>query len=143
MVFLLFTACSTAYKPEITNRPAVFLPSYPTGIFLMPYGKISSSQIKANYEARFKRVKACTQLEKGEFKDLNLTIIPEDFPLFSKHEEWINGEFRIPNFLMIRNESPEMKRRTYQHEVIHYLLYINTGDADPNHNSRLFLRCLK
>lgn len=141
IIFFFLGGCATN-KPELQKRPPVFTPGYPTGIFLIPYGKISSRPIKANYEALFKSVKTCTRLEKGEFNDLNLTIIPDNFPLFSKHDEWINGEFRIPNFLMIRNESPEIKRHVFQHEVIHYLLYSNTGDADPNHNSRLFLRCL-
>lgn len=67
----------------------------------------------------------------GEYEDLIIIIMQPVFPC-EWYESGCTGEFVFPNVIKIGNY------KIWRHEVIHFLLSVNIGDADPNHNSLLF-----
>lgn len=102
----------------------------------MPPGITHSEKLSAYLEREFQRAKECSELPAGDFADLSISIEP---PIFDCDDGMsarsCNGEFFPPNTIKIG------VAYVFDHEVIHYLLSINTGDPDPDHRSTLFLKC--
>lgn len=100
-----------------------------------PAGVFTDTTLTAHLEQAFGEAKACTELSNGAFADTTVVMMPPSFPC-----RWYNhscsGEFVTPN--TIKLGSPYV----WKHEAIHYLLYLNTGDADPNHTSPFFQSCI-
>lgn len=82
----------------------------------------------------FEAVKACGKFEQGEFADITIAWMS---PIFScpYYPAGCEGEY-VPPFTIKLGSY-----RSWRHEVIHHLLYQNTGDADARHASDLFARC--
>lgn len=85
-------------------------------------------------QTKFEETKSCTQLSKGSFSDLSIIMMPPSFSC-PYYTSGCSGEFDEPNLVKIGTFS------SWKHEVIHYLLYVNTGDPDTNHTSSLFQTC--
>jgi len=88
-------------------------------------------------EKEFKEAVECTALE-GDFWELAIFLYPP--PHFecvgtNNQGESCYGEFLEPNKVLLARLS------SWKHEVIHYLLYQNTGDLDPGHGNTLFEEC--
>lgn len=83
----------------------------------------------------FAETQACAGLELGAFDDLTVVMMEPQFPC-RWYESGCSGEFATPN--TIKLGSPYV----WKHEVVHYLLYVNTGDADSAHASELFWECV-
>lgn len=100
-----------------------------------PAGVFTDATLTVHLEKSFGEAKVCTQLSKGAFTDTTVVVMPPSFPC-----PWYNhscsGEFVPPNTIKIG--SPYV----WKHEAIHYLLYLNTGDSDPNHTSPFFQTCI-
>lgn len=85
-------------------------------------------------QTKFDDAKTCSQLSKGSFSDLSIIMMPPSFPC-SYYASGCSGEFDEPNLVKVGMFS------SWKHEVVHYLLYVNTGDPDTNHTSPLFQTC--
>lgn len=120
LLFGLLTGCGSVDAGES-------MPPGPGGIHL-------DSTFEVHLEKYFSQVKACTGLEKGEFSDLSIVMMPPSYPCPMKNDI-CSGDFMPPNYIHIGTVG------LWGHEVIHYLLHLNTGDSDPNHRSSLFLEC--
>jgi hypothetical protein len=82
----------------------------------------------------FDETKSCTALTEGKFEDLSVGMMPPFFPC-SYYSNGCSGEFVEPNTVKVGS------LYSWRHELVHYLLYINTGDADQSHRSPLFDTC--
>lgn len=116
----LLTACGSAGAGES-------MPPGPVGIYI-------DSTFDQYLEKYFADVKACTKLEKGEFSDLSVIIMPLSYKCQTK-DGVCSGDFTPPNYIHLGAVG------LWGHEVIHYLLFLNTGDPDPDHQSLLFGTC--
>ena len=85
-------------------------------------------------QTKFDETKSCSQLTTGSFNDLSIIMMPPSFPC-SYYATGCSGEFDEPNLVKIGMFS------SWKHEIVHYLLYVNTGDPDTNHSSPLFQTC--
>ena len=88
-------------------------------------------------DQEFKETTSCTGLN-GDFWDVAIFLMPPpNFPCNGKNLEgkMCYGEFIRPNKVLLAD------RYSWKHEIIHYLLYQNTGDLDPNHESEMFDNC--
>ena len=85
-------------------------------------------------QTKFDDAKTCSQLSKGSFSDLSIIMMPPSFPC-PYYASGCSGEFDEPNLVKVGMFS------SWKHEVVHYLLYVNTGDPDTNHTSPLFQTC--
>lgn len=121
--------CGSEYAPSASsNNPAI--PSAASGIYVE----------KAYFdllEQEFLDTVECTGLE-GSFWDVAIFLMPP--PTFACTGNNLNGkmcygEFVKPNKILLADNN------SWRHEVIHYLLYKNTGDLDPDHESELFGEC--
>lgn len=83
---------------------------------------------------QFDSVKACAGLDRGTFEDLTVVVMPPNFPC-PHYPSGCGGEFVPPRTIKIGS------LWIFRHEVIHYLLDQNTGNADPAHQSELFTKC--
>ena len=83
----------------------------------------------------FDQAKSCTQLSKGSYDELSVIVMP---PVFScpYYTNGCNGEYSTPNMIKVGDYG------AWKHEVIHYLLFMNTGDPDSNHASPFFTSCV-
>ncbi|MFQ5509084.1 MAG: hypothetical protein ACE5FN_07085 [Leptospirillia bacterium] len=79
----------------------------------------------------FDEVQACTGLEAGTFDALTIAMTQPIFPCHW-YDTGCDGEFVEPNLMKLGHPY------AWKHEVLHYLLYVNTGDSDPNHTNELF-----
>ncbi|MFQ5779400.1 MAG: hypothetical protein ACE5HN_01280 [Nitrospiria bacterium] len=100
-----------------------------------PPGVTVDPTLSANLAKSFDEVKACAGLTTGEFKDIAVVVMPAVFPC-QWYKDGCSGEFDSPNTIKVG--SPHI----WKHEVIHYLLYLSTGDSDPTHQSPLFQSCI-
>ncbi|MFQ5509606.1 MAG: hypothetical protein ACE5FN_09755 [Leptospirillia bacterium] len=100
-----------------------------------PPGLFTDATLVDYLQTGFEEVKACGDFAAGDYEALTVVIMEPQFPC-----QWYNsgcsGEFVTPN--TIKLGSPYV----WKHEVIHYLLYVNGGNADSNHASRLFWDCV-
>jgi hypothetical protein len=88
-------------------------------------------------EREFNRTVECTSLA-GNFWEVAVFLYPP--PQFectggNNAGKLCYGEFMEPNKILLARTT------SWRHEVIHYLLYKNTGDLDPDHHSPLFIKC--
>jgi len=84
--------------------------------------------------AQFAEAQDCADLPAGAFADLSVVQMPPKFPC-RWYVAGCSGEYLPPNTILLGS------RVAWKHEVLHYLLYVNTGDADAGHASDLFGRC--
>lgn len=96
-----------------------------------PAGVYTDVSLGEFLQARFETVKACTGLTEGAFEELSVVMME---PVFTCpwYPEGCDGEFVPPNTIKLGHPY------SWSHEVIHYLLYANTGSADTTHASDLF-----
>ena len=85
-------------------------------------------------QSQFDETKSCTGLSKGSFNDLSIVMMPPSFPC-PYYASGCSGEFSNPNSIKIGLFN------AWKHEVVHYLLYVNTGSPDTDHVSPFFNSC--
>jgi hypothetical protein len=85
-------------------------------------------------QTKFDETKICAQLASGSFSDLSIIMMPPSFPC-PYYATGCSGEFSEPNLVKVGMFS------SWKHEIVHYLLYVNTGDPDTSHTSPLFQTC--
>jgi len=90
---------------------------------------------QAFLETEFADTKACAALEKGDFEDVSVVFMPPTFAC-RHYAGGCSGEYVNPNHLKVGS------LYVWRHEVIHYLLDLNTGDPDAAHKSTLFKTCI-
>lgn len=100
-----------------------------------PAGVYTDATLIDHLQVAFDETKTCSALEAGEFEDLSVVMMEPRFPC-PWYANGCSGEFVTPN--TIKLGSPYV----WKHEVLHYLLYVNTGRADPDHDSSLFWECV-
>lgn len=119
-MLIVLTACGSAGAGES-------MPPGPVGIHM-------DSTLDMHLENTFALVKQCTGLEKGEFSNLSIVLMPPSYKC-PQSENICSGNFVPPNTILIGTTG------MLGHEVIHYLLWLNTGDSDPKHLSLLYAQC--
>lgn len=122
-------AISLAGCGQIENSadPPQSAPAPPTGIYV-------DSTADQWLRDKFAETKACVGLPEGEYDSLTIVMMPPSFPC-PHYPDGCNGEFVMPSTIKMGSAW------IYRHEVIHYILWLNTGDADPGHKNVLFLTC--
>jgi hypothetical protein len=100
-----------------------------------PPGMFTDSTLVEYLHEGFDEAQACSGLTGGTFDDLTVVMMEPQFPC-RWYENGCSGEFVTPN--TIKLGSPYV----WKHEVLHYLLYVNVGDADSGHASALFWDCV-
>ena len=83
----------------------------------------------------FDATKRCSGFEEGNFEALSVVFMPPTFPC-RHYASGCSGEYINPNHLKVGS------LYVWRHEVIHYLLDLNTGDPDAAHKSPLFKDCI-
>ena len=99
-----------------------------------PAGVYIDSSTEDFLRKTFDETKSCTGLEKGQFEGLSVVLMPPTFQC-SHFANGCSGEYVVPNSVKIGNAY------VWRHELIHYFLYVNTGDLDVSHQSPLFSSC--
>lgn len=121
---LLFTGCGAAES----SAPHQAAPSAAAaGVYI-------DSTAENWLQEQFYQVKACGQFEQGEFEELTVSFTAPVFPC-PYYPAGCEGEYVPPVSIKLGSY------RSWRHEVVHHLLYKNTGDADTWHASDLFGRC--
>ncbi|MEW6683693.1 MAG: hypothetical protein AB1451_12345 [Nitrospirota bacterium] len=82
----------------------------------------------------FDEMKACSGFEQGSFQEMTVVLMPPIFPC-PHYAEGCSGEYIAPTSIKVGSLA------VWNHEVLHYLLYLNTGSADPGHQNPLFDAC--
>lgn len=82
----------------------------------------------------FDQTKACADLLEGKFEEISIIVMPPSFPC-KYYANGCSGEYVSPNSIKIGSLP------MWKHEVLHYLLHINTGDPDTHHQNKLFQTC--
>ncbi len=107
-------------------------PELPPGLFI-------DSSTNRFLKTSFSETKVCIELEmgqfEGEFEKISVVLMPPVFPC-KHYTGGCSGEYVEPNSLKVGS------LHVWRHEVIHYLLYLNTGDPDASHQSPLFNTCV-
>jgi hypothetical protein len=88
----------------------------------------------AAFEDEFWATKACTGFVHGQYRDLTIVPMPSHFRC-DYYPVSCRGEFVPPATIKLGTVD------LWRHEVVHYLLFRNTQDADRDHTSPLFRRC--
>jgi len=130
VLFLLFTGCGS--RSGVVDPTDITAPSIVTekGVYV-------DKSYFDKLEKEFNETVACTGLE-GNFWDVSVFLMsPPSFPCNGDNLKGkiCYGEFIRPNKILLGTPS------VWKHEVIHYLLYKNTGNLDPDHESELFRDC--
>ncbi len=86
-------------------------------------------------KTEFEDTKVCGKFENGAFEDVSVVMMPPVFPC-KHYAGGCSGEYVNPNHLKVGS------LYVWRHEVIHYLLDLNTGDPDAEHRSALFKTCI-
>lgn len=120
-VLLFLSGCG-----QIEQQTAELAPT-PSGFYV-------DSTAEARMKDLFKTVEECAEM-KGDFDALTFVMMPPAFPCTESEGKRCNGEFITPNTIKI--DSFFVAR----HEILHYLLYLNTGDPDQNHTDPRFNSC--
>lgn len=86
----------------------------------------------AFYEASFAKTEACSGLS-----------APPPFIIISVLDNYNGLYYSNPSLIVINPNIlvDTIHDGTETHEMIHYLLDVNTGDPDQNHASPLFMKC--
>ena len=82
----------------------------------------------------FDDTKICTGIAAGKFEEVSFVLMPPVFPC-EYYAGGCSGEFAEPNLVRIGSLN------IVHHELIHYLLYLSTGNPDTHHKSPLFAKC--
>ncbi|HXN06311.1 MAG TPA: hypothetical protein VN944_04500 [Nitrospiria bacterium] len=98
-------------------------------------GVYIDSATSSYLRAGFDQAKTCTQLSNGSYDDLTVIVMPPVFPC-SEYSTGCSGEYTEPTLIQVGDLS------AWKHEVIHYLLYANTGNPDTNDTSIFFTTCV-
>ena len=86
-----------------------------------------------DHSARFQAVEDCTGLTTKY--DPDITIVPvRDWKYVTA------GYFQSPSSIFIQ-QTRDADKNLIEHEMVHYLLYDNYGDLNPDHTNPLFERC--
>ena len=125
-LFMFFAGCGSEYA----RSPSITAPAN-SGIYV-------DKAYFDTFEEEFQETVACTGIE-GNFWDIAIFLMPP--PRFACTGDNLKGqmcygEFAPPNKILLADV------HSWKHEVIHYLLYKNTNDLDPDHKSELFDACL-
>lgn len=105
-------------------------------------GVFADITINAMLEKNFNEVKECTKLANGSFSDVAVVFV-------APNQLVVNGKTALGDFIAPNTLNVEVMKKnsdsvtTFRHEAIHYLLYLNTGDSDANHNSPFFNSCVE
>ncbi len=99
-----------------------------------PPGLYTDATLVDHLETGFYEAKSCANLENGDFTALTVVIMEPRFPC-RWYAGGCSGEFVVPN--TVKLGSPYV----WKHEVLHYLLNVNTGDPDSSHTSDVFAEC--
>lgn len=99
----------------------------PTGVFV-------DASTESFLKKAFSETKECGAFEKGDFKDISVIFMPPTFPC-KHYASGCSGEYVNPNFLKVGS------LYVWKHEVLHFLLDVNTGNPDPGHENALFKNC--
>ncbi|MDH4228927.1 MAG: hypothetical protein OEW11_04160 [Nitrospirota bacterium] len=99
-----------------------------------PVGVYTDATLVDFLQMAFADVQACSNLSAGSFDDLSVVMMEPLFPC-PWYETGCTGEFVIPN--TVKLGSPLV----WKHEILHFLLYVNTGNPDSTHDSLLFQDC--
>lgn len=100
-----------------------------------PPGLFTDATLAEYLETSFNEAKACTGFTEGLYEELTVVMMQPQFPC-RWYEAGCSGEFVTPN--TIKLGSPYV----WKHEVLHFLLYRNTGESDSGHTNALFWDCV-
>jgi len=106
-----------------------------TNVSAGPSGVFVDNSTEKFLKQSFTEAKDCSGLEQGAFEEVSVVFMPPTFPC-KHYAGGCSGEYVNPNFLKVGSLF------VWKHEVIHYLLDLNTGDPDPGHKSPLFKDCI-
>ena len=98
-------------------------------------GIFFSERLINQWAIRFQKTKACTGFRHGEFQNLVIWAMTPSFPC-SFYGGFCGGLYESPNEIFLGYSSFD------KHEFIHFLLWVNTGDDDSNHQSPFFVTCV-
>lgn len=112
---LMLTACGSAEDGMEAGPPGIF----------PPQSIKKAETLKSLYE----ETQECTGLKGEAFESLRIEIVSE-LPCSSDPQKKCSGRFTTPNKFLITHDFVLI------HETIHYLLWLNEGDADNNHDGR-------
>lgn len=101
---------------------------------LLPTGIYVDATAEQWLRDRFEAVASCAGMEGGDYDDLTVVIMPPLFPC-PYYKDGCSGEYVPPSTIKIGALG------VWPHEVVHYLLWRNTGKADAYHQSEIFQRC--
>ena len=113
--------------PLLLNGCEKSLSAAPAGVYI----DSTTSQFLAQ---AFNDTQACTEITAGHFEEISFVLMPPVFPC-AYYAGGCSGEFAEPNLVRVGNLG------VVNHELIHYLLYLSTGNPDTNHKSPLFAKC--
>jgi len=99
-----------------------------------PPGLFTDATLSDYLQVAFDEVQACGGFTEGQFEDLTVVMMEPQFPC-RWYEGGCSGEFVTPN--TVKLGSPFV----WKHEVLHYLMYVNSGESDAAHDSSLFWDC--
>ncbi|HEX9756587.1 MAG TPA: hypothetical protein VGB26_02150 [Nitrospiria bacterium] len=125
--FLLFSAMGLFNILSLTGCGGESHSAGTAGVFV-------DSSTENFLKTTFDETKKCTQFSEGNFDELSITLMPPNFPC-KFYESGCSGEYLEPNHIKVGSHY------IWRHEVIHYLLKLNTGDPDPSHLSPFFISC--
>lgn len=126
LLFLFFAAACGAIEQPQSQKSTKIEPT-PPGFYV---DLTTESWMKDQFES----VKECAHLPEGTFEEITFIFMPPLFPCDS-YPTGCSGEFRPPNTILLTTNT------IARHELLHYLLAINTGNSDPSHQSPLFQGC--
>lgn len=106
-----------------------------TNVSAGPSGVFVDTSTESFLKQAFDDAKVCSKLEQGAFEEVSVVFMPPTFPC-KHYAGGCSGEYVNPNFLKVGSLF------VWKHEVIHYLLDLNTGDPDSDHKSPLFKNCV-
>ncbi len=100
-----------------------------------PPGLFTDATLTDYLMTGFDEAKLCTGLQGGTFEELTVVMMEPQFPC-RWYADGCSGEFVAPN--TVKLGTPYV----WKHEVLHYLLFVNTGQADPEHTHNSFWNCV-
>jgi hypothetical protein len=100
----------------------------PTGIYI-------DSTTDQFLQKAFEETKICTGFSGGKYEEVSVVMMPPTFPC-KYYTGGCSGEYVEPNLIKVGS------LYSWRHEVVHYLLQLNTGDPDASHQSPFFQSCV-
>lgn len=97
--------------------------------------------VSEDLEGIFDATVACTGSQSGSFEDLSIVFVAR--PVLLNGDILRVGEYLPGGFvrILLLQETAAPIRKTIGHEMLHYLLEVNTGDLDPEHIHDLWDQC--